>query len=90
MAKHGPILIIEDDIDDQEFLSNAIATTGLHNEIVTFADAIAAMKYLLEVAAHPFLIFCDINLPKMTGLEFRRQLLTNEKLRDRGDRKSVV
>ena len=38
MNKRGPIVIIEDDIDDQEFLGQAFEKLQYPNEIIFFAD----------------------------------------------------
>lgn len=85
MSKRGPIIIVEDDIDDQNLLSEAIKTIGLKNEIIVFDNAATAITYLLETQQQPFIILSDINLPGVNGLEFRRRILSNDYLK----RKSI-
>lgn len=81
MNKTGPIIIIEDDIDDQEILSEAFKQLDYKNEIVFFADGELALNHLTETQVEPFIIFSDINMPKLSGMELRAKIHENEDLR---------
>jgi DNA-binding NtrC family response regulator len=81
MNKRGPIVIIEDDIDDQEFLGQAFDKLQYPNEIIFFADGEQALQYLTETSIEPFIIFSDINMPKLNGIELRSKVHENEDLR---------
>ena len=81
MNKGGPIIIIEDDLDDQEILSSAFADLNYKNEIIFFGDGEKALKYLTETSIEPFIIFSDINMPKLNGIELRSKVHENEDLR---------
>jgi len=81
MNKGGPIIIIEDDLDDQELLSDVFTTLDYKNEIIFFSDGEQALKYLTETAVEPFIIFSDINMPRLSGLELREKIHENEDLR---------
>ncbi|OIV40558.1 response regulator [Flavobacterium johnsoniae] len=81
MNKRGPIVIIEDDIDDQEFLGQAFEKLQYPNEIIFFADGEQALQYLTETSIEPFIIFSDINMPKLNGIELRSKVHENEDLR---------
>ena len=81
MNKNGPIIIIEDDLDDQEILGNVFIELNYDNEIVFFADATKALDYLTNTEVEPFIIFSDINMPKLSGLELRAKVHENEDLR---------
>ena len=83
--KAGPILLIEDDIDDQEIFKEAVAELAVSNELIIFDNSIDAFNYLLETTDQPFIIFCDVNLPLLNGIEFKRKIDSNEELR----RKSI-
>lgn len=85
MSKKGPIIIIEDDIDDQTLLTSVFAAMEVKNPLKVFDDAIAAFDYLANTREQPFLIICDINLPKIDGFEFRNMILESEYMR----RKSI-
>lgn len=81
MNKGGPIIIIEDDMDDQEFLGDVFKILQFPNEIIFFSDGEQALKYLTETTIEPFIIFSDINMPKLNGIELRAKVHENEDLR---------
>ena len=67
MNKDGPIIIIEDDIDDQQIIGEIFKKLDHKNEIVFFHDGNLALEYLNKTDIHPFLILSDINMPKING-----------------------
>ena len=80
MNKKGPIIIIEDDEDDQEILVEIFNRLGVENKIIYFSDGNEALEYLEKTDARPFLILSDINMPKVNGFELRNKIFTNEQL----------
>jgi len=81
MNKSGPIVMIEDDEDDQDIFRNVFKELNLKNEIVFFKDGELALDYLIKTHAEPFIIFSDINMPKLSGMELREKVHQNEDLR---------
>jgi len=81
MNRLGPIIIIEDDLDDQEVFQEVFDSLNYGNEIIFFADGYMALSYLIDNAVEPFIIFSDINLPKLSGIELRQKIHQNEDLR---------
>lgn len=81
MNKSGPIIIIEDDGDDRELFARVFKELDYKNEILFFFDGEDALKYLTETTAKPFIIFSDINMPKLNGLQLRNKVYENEELR---------
>src|SRR5690606_5841989 len=81
MNKRGPIILIEDDADDQEILIDVFKSLDYKNEIIFFSDGEEALTYLIETKTEPFIIFSDINMPKLTGMELRAKVHENEDLR---------
>jgi len=81
MNKQGPVIVIEDDTDDQELLTSVFKELGNQNQLIFFDDGISAYKYLTTVDNQPFLILSDINLPKLGGFELREKIHNNEQLR---------
>jgi CheY-like chemotaxis protein len=81
MKQNGPIIIIEDDVDDQELLKEIFNELKIPNLIQFFTSCLQAFEYLLNSIEKPFLIISDINLPVMTGLEFCKKIMENEFLR---------
>jgi CheY-like chemotaxis protein len=80
MNKNGPVVIIEDDRDDQYMLEEIFAKLDYKNPIVFFSDGNQALDYLNRTEIIPFLILSDINMPKINGFELRTRVRTNEQL----------
>lgn len=80
-SKNGPIIVVEDDLDDQEIITEVLALLEVSNKLLLFADGMEAITYLQSSTEQPFLILCDINLPKLNGLELRQQINLDETLR---------
>ena len=80
MNKTGPIVVIEDDLDDQEILVEIFKNLDYKNPIIYFSDSEEALQFLIDTKIKPFLILSDINLPKLTGFELRQKVHTNEDL----------
>ena len=74
MPKSGPIVIVEDDLDDQEILVEIFKKLGYQNEIVYFIDGNNALQYINRTDVKPFLILSDINMPGMSGLELLKKI----------------
>jgi CheY-like chemotaxis protein len=81
MPKNGPIIIIEDDADDQELLNEIFRELQIPNFVKFFNSCLHAFEYLLTTIEKPFLIISDINLPAMTGLEMCKKIMENELVR---------
>ena len=81
----GPIVIIEDDADDQEGLREVFQALNVPNELKFFNNCSDAYRYLETTRDKPFLIFSDINLPGMSGAELKKKINVNASIR----RKSI-
>jgi CheY-like chemotaxis protein len=76
----GPILIIEDDEDDQEFFKIAFENLDYSNELIFFPDGHSALDFLNASDITPFIILSDINLPKLDGFALRDKVRMDAKL----------
>ncbi|MHA4844191.1 response regulator [Flavitalea antarctica] len=83
MSLKGPIVIIEDDVDDQEFYASTLQGLAIENEVIYFQAAEDAYQFLEATEKKPFLIICDINLPGITGIAFKRKIHENTYLRNK-------
>ena len=80
MNKNGPVIVIEDDEDDQLILTEIFNKLNYKNEVIFFADGETALEFLNRVEVIPFLILSDINLPKLNGLALRNKLKQDAEL----------
>ncbi len=83
MAKSGPIIIVEDDIDDQEIITDLLRELKVPNKIIFFIKSPDAFEYLKTTEQQPFIILCDINLPGVNGLDFKKQIDDDQELRQK-------
>lgn len=80
----GPIVIVEDDPDDQDMYGDAIKKLGLPNRVIFFDAGKPALEYLSSTADQPFIILSDINMPAMNGIELKTYIHQDDHLRDKG------
>jgi CheY-like chemotaxis protein len=81
MPLNSPIVLIEDDENDVEVITSAIKELGIKNEVTPFASADTALKYLLTTENKTFVILCDIRMPNINGLEFRKSIIQSDYLK---------
>ncbi|HEY0741088.1 MAG TPA: response regulator [Chryseosolibacter sp.] len=80
LNKNGPVIIIEDDADDQEFLTEIFQKLNYQNKVLFFFDGQEALDSITASQELPFLILSDINMPKLDGFALRQKLKTDSKL----------
>lgn len=80
----GPIVIVDDDADDQELYAEAIRDIGVPNEIRFFDGGQPAIDYLYTTGEQPFLILSDVNMPQMSGLQFKEKIQQDSYLNEKG------
>jgi CheY-like chemotaxis protein len=86
---HPPILLVEDNPDDEALTIRAFGKNGIQNPIVVARDGQEALDYLYgqgqysdrNIADRPVLILLDIKLPKLNGIEVLRQIRGHEATR---------
>ena len=81
MNKAGPIIIIEDDLEDQEILTDVFKDLNYTNRVIFFSDSFEALDHLINTDEKPFLVLSDINMPKLDGMALREKVHNNEDLR---------
>lgn len=75
-------LLIDDDLDDQKIFS--IITEEVDNTInCSFAnDGVDAIEKLNNGSVSPDIIFLDVNMPRMDGVECLRRIKKDENLKE--------
>jgi DNA-binding NarL/FixJ family response regulator len=72
-----PLLLLEDDSDDEAFVRRALAKARIKNPLMTCRTPAGARKQLAKMGAGelPILLICDIFLPgRENGIDFLRWL----------------
>jgi CheY-like chemotaxis protein len=75
------IFLAEDDIDDQEFLSEAMLSIDPAIKLIAFSSGLKFIKSISELkeGALPALIILDYNIPEINGAEILEQLKTDKR-----------
>ena len=82
------ILLVEDNYKDAELTLSALSANNLANEVVSVRDGVEALDYLQcegrfagRTDGSPLVVFLDLKMPKIDGLEVLRRMKGDEKLR---------
>ncbi|TLY16514.1 MAG: response regulator [Nitrospirae bacterium] len=83
----NPILLVEDNPDDQTLILRALKKNNILNEVVLVRDGVEALDYLFSTGAHqgrdpdlmPQVVLLDIKLPKLDGLEVLKRIRADER-----------
>ena len=81
------IFIVEDNENDLEFILRALNRHDLSVNIITAADGVEALKFFFPEGKsdtgdnniNPKVIFLDLKLPKISGLEVLKKLKSSKK-----------
>ena len=74
------IVLIDDDNIDREAIQRGFHKHKIANPFVTATDGIAGLELLRKGVEKPYLILLDLNMPRMNGIEFLRELRSDEAL----------
>jgi CheY-like chemotaxis protein len=81
MRNSKPILLIEDDDVDAITTKRALKEIKVSNELIHKLDGEDGLNYLKDGNAKPCVILLDLNMPKMNGFEFLREIKNDENLK---------
>lgn len=74
-AQERFLVLVEDNPADQRLLLRALKRAGIDVRVVVLQDGLEAVDYLKELARPlPAVVFLDINLPRLDGLEVVKRL----------------
>ena len=83
MASAGPVVVVEDDLDDQEIFTEIFTELQFNNPIIFFQGGQAVLDYLKTTSDKPFIIITDINLSGMDGIQLRSEICKDDYLRQK-------
>jgi two-component system response regulator len=81
------ILLVEDNANDEELTLRALRKANILNTVVVARDGAEALDYLFAREAYagrdpkdfPIVVFLDLNLPKIGGLDVVRSIRADER-----------
>ena|SRR5579871_1452547 len=76
----GDIVVIEDNADDSLLLIHQLKRALIDDHVTVIANGYAARNFLLEVTKPPLVIFLDLNLPGLSGVELLRHIRSVRRL----------
>ena len=87
MTMNAPILLVEDNKDDEVLTLRALKKSNILNEVIIVRDGAEALDFLFVRGAHagrdpaivPQVVLMDLNLPKVSGLNVLKQLRADER-----------
>lgn len=82
-----PILLVEDNRDDELLTLRALKKNNILNEVVIAHDGVEALDYLFGTGAYagrdtsilPQVVLLDLNLPRIGGLDVLRRIRADER-----------
>ena len=84
--KDATILLVEDDEVDQLAMRRAFEKLKIKNTLIVAEDGIEGLQILRGKSdvkiERPYLIILDLNMPRMSGLEFLKELRADDNLKE--------
>src|SRR5438034_679750 len=75
------ILLVEDNPSDAELTQRALRKSELGARVAVARDGAEALEYLFSNRPKPKVIFLDLKLPKIDGIEVLRRVRADDRLR---------
>jgi len=74
---HIQAMVVDDDRLIHEFVALGLDNLGIYN-VLKAVSGVEALNFLNDASHHIDVIFCDLNMPQMDGLELLRHISTND------------
>jgi two-component system response regulator len=76
------ILVVEDNADDSFLLTRQLARAQMEDCVTVIGDGRDAFDCLQQASTLPRVIFLDLHLPRMSGLEILEKVRQDARLKD--------
>ncbi|MBD2110184.1 response regulator [Nodosilinea sp. FACHB-13] len=81
MTALRPILLVEDNPDDERLTLRALRRSNLSNTIVVARNGEEALRQVFTSTPLPCVVLLDLKLPKIDGLEVLQQIRASDRTR---------
>jgi two-component system response regulator len=89
MATDRPILLVEDNPDDEALTLRAFNKNRIANQVIVARDGVEALDYLFgagsyagrDMSVMPAVVLLDLKLPRIDGLEVLRRIRADDRTR---------
>lgn len=75
------VLLIEDDAIEVMKLERAISKLGVDHQLIKARDGEEALQLLQSGSSLPDIVFLDLNMPRINGIDFLKELKADERLK---------
>ena len=87
MASERPILLVEDNPDDEALTLHALSRNRISSPVVVAHDGVEAVEYLFSTGSRagqtlpplPAVVLLDLKLPRIDGLEVLRRIRAGQR-----------
>jgi CheY-like chemotaxis protein len=80
-VNQSPVIVIDDDQDDLELIVEAAKAVEVDRPIICMSSGDELMAYLENGHEAPFVVLCDVNLPRESGFDIRQKIADRKDLK---------
>lgn len=82
MLQNQLLFLVDDDIDDHEIFKSALSKVDGDLTLLTATNGYEALDLLSTTGTLPDYIFVDLNMPRMGGLQFLKEIKQTDTLKN--------
>jgi CheY-like chemotaxis protein len=74
------ILVVEDNLEDSDLLTRELVRANLDDEVYVIDNGQDAYDYLLQTSPAPDVVFLDLKLPRLSGIQLLEEIRKEPRL----------
>jgi CheY-like chemotaxis protein len=82
MLQNQLLFLVDDDMDDHEIFKSALAKVDSDLTLLTASNGYEALDFLSTTGNLPDYIFVDLNMPRMDGFQFLKEIKQTDTLKN--------